>query len=130
VKLVLQRAFGDCAVAAIATLTEQTYEDVYVEAAKVEPKRRGRSGVHLHTIIRIGKKMGILLLQKREPNLDEDEGLLVVEWAKGSRHEIGTAHLIAVSHGVVADPADGIILPPDEYLAREKATAGAFLELR
>jgi len=130
VKLVLQRAFGDCAIAAIATLIEESYEDVFVAAAAVDKKRRGKSGMHLPAIIRIGKKLGVILHQKRDINWDDDEGLLVVEWAKGSMHEVGSQHLVALSHGVVADPADGVILPPDDYLLREKATAGAFLELR
>lgn len=130
-KLVLQRAIGDCAIAAIATLIEQSYEDVFVEAAKVDKKWRGRSGVHLAAIGRIGKQLGILLRVKRGPVLwDDDEGLLVVTWTKGSCHEVGIGHLVALAHGVIADPADGTVLPPDEYLAREKATPGSFLELR
>lgn len=126
-KLVLQRAYGDCAIAAIATYTESTYEDVYVAAAAIDKKYRGRSGVHLAAIRRIVKALGVTVKPKRDLNLDDDEGLLVVTWKPGSRHETGTDHLVALGHGVIVDPADGLILPADEYLAREKATAGTLL---
>lgn len=130
-KLVLQRAAGDCGIAAIATLIEQTYEDVYVATAKIERKARGRSGIHLADLIRIGKALGITLVRKREPvALDDDEGLLVVQWRKGSPHQIKLPHLVVLAAGVIVDPADGVILPADEYLARELARADSFLELR
>jgi len=128
-KLVLQRAYGDCAICAIATLSEQPYEDVFVEAAKVEPQYRGRSGLFLPHIAAICKRLGLSVRKKRGAvEWDEDEGLLVVTWLKGSRHEVGSDHLVALSYGVIADSADGTVLPADEYLSREKAKAGAFLE--
>jgi hypothetical protein len=126
-KLVLQRAFGDCAIAAIATWTETTYEDVYVAAALIDKKYRGRSGVHLAAIQRILKILGVSVKPVRERNLDDDEGLLVVTWTAGSRHESGTDHLVALAHGIIVDPADGLILPADEYLAREQANPGTLL---
>ena len=129
-KLVLQRANGDCAIAAIASLSEQPYEDVFVEAAKVEPHFRGRSGLFLPHIKAICQRLGITVKAKRHVNWDDDEGLLVVTWMKGSRHEVGRDHLVAVSYGVIADPADGAIMPPEEYFEREKAKPGAFLEWR
>ena len=129
-KLALQRGTGDCAIAAIATLLEQPYEDVFLEAAKVEKKYRGRNGVFLPDIVRIAKALGVALERKKQPNLDDDEGLLVVTWRKDSRHDAGTNHLVAVGHGVIVDPFDGVVLPPDDYLEREKADAGAFLEMR
>lgn len=128
-KLVLQRALGDCGIAALATLLELPYEDVFVEAAKVDTKRRGRNGIYLAGLITMAKRLGARLVLSRENAYAEDEGLLVVTWAKGSRHDVGTPHLVACGHGVLVDPADGVVLPPDEYFAREKATAGSFLEL-
>ena len=129
-RLVLQRASGDCGIAALASLLEQSYEDVYVATARVDRKCRGRNGIHLGALIAVGKILGCSLLLKRRAVLDEDEGLLVVTWAPGSRHEVGVPHLVALGHGVIVDPADGVILPADEYLARERATAGSFLELQ
>lgn len=127
-RLVLQRASGDCGVAALATLLEQSYEDVYVASTKVDKKARGKNGIHLGAVQAIGKILGVSFLLKRH-HAEEDEGLLTVLWGKGHAHPFD-AHLVALSHGVIADPADGVILPPDEYLARYQATAGSFLELQ
>ena len=125
----MQRASGDCAIAAIATLSEMPYEDVFVEAAKVEPQFRGRSGLFLPHISAICKRLGLSVRKKRGPaQWDEDEGLLVVTWQRGSRHQVGSDHLVALSDGVIADSGDGIILSPEEYFAREKAKPGSFLE--
>lgn len=130
-KLVLQRAYGDCSIAAIATLSEQTYEDVFVEAAKVEPNFRGRSGLFLPHIKAICQRLGLSVTKKRGAvDWDADEGLLVVTWLKGTRHEAGADHLVALSYGVIADSADGVVLPAEEYFVREKAKPGAFLEWR
>lgn len=127
----LQRAVGDCGLASLATLLEQSYEDVYVKAATVDRAYRGKSGIHLATLRKIAHACGCELVRKDAPG-DDDEGLLVVRWKRGSRHYSAAfrQHLVAVGHGQIVDPADGTILPADEYLAREKATAGAFLELR
>ena len=115
--------------AALATLVEQSYEDVYFAAATVDRKTRAKSGICFPALIAIGKKLGLLLQLKRRAQLDEDEGLLAVTWQKPHGHPFD-AHLVALSYGVIADPADGIVLPADEYLTRYKATAGSFLELQ
>lgn len=130
-RLVLQRTGGDCGIAALATLIEQTYEDVYVATAAVDKKKRGRDGIHLEALCDVAKRLGVTLRLKRlaRLNLEEDEGLLLVNWTPGSRHNFKVAHLVVLGHGVIVDPADGIVLPADEYLARERATAGSFLEV-
>lgn len=128
-KLVSQRGIGDCGICALATLIEQSYEDVYHASAQVDKKARGKNGIHLGALIAIGKKLGCLFLLKRRAHLEEDEGLLAVTWTKPHAHPFD-AHLVALSYGVIADPADGIVLPADEYLTRYRATAGSFLELQ
>lgn len=129
-RLVLQRASGDCGIAALATLIEQSYEDVYVASAKVDHKTRGRNGIHMAMLIRMAALVGAKLRHKRTGvNLDDDEGLLAVTWQPPHGHPFD-AHLVALGYGVIADPADGIVLPVDDYLARYRATAGTFLELR
>jgi hypothetical protein len=128
VKLVIQRAIGDCGIASLGTLLELSYEDVYIAAAQVDRNARGRNGIRLASLISIGKKLGVSFLQKRHHE-DDDEGLLVVTWRAPHSQPFGS-HLVALAHGVVADPADGIVLPVDDYLTRYKATAGSFLELQ
>ena len=125
-RLVLQRANGDCGVAALSTLLEMSYEDVYIAAAKVDKKTRGKSGICFPALIAVGKILGVSFLLKRR-HQDEDTGLLAVTWQAPHAHPFD-AHLVALSYGVIADPADGVILPADEYLARYRATAGSFLE--
>ena len=127
-RLVTQRANGDCGVAALASLLEQSYEDVYIAAASVDRKTRGRSGICFPALMAIGKKLGASFLLKRRHH-DEDEGLLAVTWEKPHTHPYD-AHLVVLAYGVIADPADGIVLPVDEYLSRHRATAGSFLELQ
>jgi ABC-type bacteriocin/lantibiotic exporter with double-glycine peptidase domain len=128
VKLVLQRAPFDCGVAALASLIEMQYEDVYVAVAAVETKRRGKSGLNLAQMIRAARRLGVRLVRKAVPSLDDDEGLLVVNWLAPHPHPID-AHLVVLGYGVIADPADGLVLPADEYLTRERARAGSLLEV-
>jgi hypothetical protein len=105
------------------------YEDVYVAVAAVETKRRGKSGLNLAQMIRAARRLGVRLVRKAVPSLDDDEGLLVVNWRAPHPHPID-AHLVVLGYGVIADPADGLVLPGDEYLTRERARAGSLLEVR
>jgi hypothetical protein len=79
--------------------------------------------------VAVAKRLGAALRLKRRNNLYKDQGLLVVTWAPGSRHDVGVAHLVVLAYGVIVDPADGLVLPADDYLAREKARAGSLLEV-
>lgn len=131
-RIVLQRGVGDCALCALATFAEMSYEDVFVAAAKVDPSHRGKSGASWTDIRRLAKAIGFTPRLRRSYALDEDEGLLNVRWVKGSPHYQPhgfSQHLVALAHGVVADPSDGLILPADEYLARVKAQPNGLLEL-
>ena len=128
-KLVMQRANGDCGLAALGTLLELPYEDVYIASAQVDRKTRGKNGIHMAALMAVAKRLGVLLRLKRTASLDDDEGLLVVNWQPPHKHPF-MAHLVALGHGVIVDPADGIILPADEYLTKYRATAGSLLELR
>jgi hypothetical protein len=112
----------------MATLLELSYEDVYIAAATVDRKTRGRNGICFPALIAIGKKLGASFLLKRR-HQDEDEGLLAVNWQQPHANPFD-AHLVAMSYGVIADPADGVILPADEYLTKYRAAAGSLLELR
>ena len=126
-KLVLQRAIGDCGIAALATLLEQTYEDVYVASAKTDHRARGKSGITTAGMIHTAKLLGVRLVEKRQPALDEDDGILVIRWRRPQQHPF-SAHLVVLTNGVIVDPAEGWFGPHDEYLARFQATTGALLE--
>ena len=70
-------------------------------------------------------------LVRRQPvDLDTDEGILVVRWSRVMAKALGyPAHYVVLGHGVIVDPADGYILPADEYLKRMNAKAGRLLEV-
>lgn len=127
-RLVLSRGAGDCGIATLATLLEQTYEDVYVATQAVDPKRRGKSGLMTRHIIEVAQQLGVTLdvrLPGRFTLDDDEEGLLFVRWRSRSRH-LTTGfrwHVVAYTHGVVVDTTDGVILAADEYLARERGAA-------
>lgn len=125
-KLVLQRGLGDCAVAAVATLLELTYEDVFLEASKLDADYHGRNGMHLARIIQLGKKLGVIFQVKRPWDLESDEGLLVVRWKRKRKDKL---HLVAIAHGVIVDPMDGQISHHDDYCTSTQAVPDAFLEL-
>ena len=116
----------------MATFAELSYEDVFVAAAKIDPSHRGKSGASWTDVRRLAKALGFSTRLRRSFVLDEDEGLLNVRWVKGSPHYLPMGfqqHIVALAHGVVADPSDGLILPADEYLARVQAQPNGLLEL-
>lgn len=127
-RLMPQRAGGDCGIAALATYLEMAYEDVYVAASEEDRARRGKSGMEAKRLLRISSKLGAeLRLHKNSgADLDNREGLLMVKWRRPVKGF--SWHVVALDHGVVADPADGFILAVDEYLLRFKCKAGDVLE--
>ena len=130
-RLVLPRGTADCGICALGTVAELSYEDVFVAAAKVDQKHRGKCGVTFGELKRIAIILGFRPQFNHTPNLEEDDGLLAIRWQRGSKHYVKPFrwHYVALAHGVIADPSDGLILPADEYLTRSKATAGALMEL-
>ena len=130
-RLVLQRGIGDCGLAALCTYAELSYEDAFVVMAKVERTHRGKNGVQWAHLRRVAQALGFRVRLRRTFNINEHDGLLAVQWLPDSPHASGTfgQHLVALADGIVADPADGVILPVDEYLTRAKATPGALMEL-
>jgi hypothetical protein len=130
VKLVTQRAEGDCGIAAMATLLELEWEDLYLAAACVDDKRRGKSGLSLKSMIAIGTVLGVTFKGKRKPiNLDTDEGILNVDWDKRHKYKY-SGHYVVLGLGVIVDPHDGSISDPEEYLASRGGRLGTLLEVR
>ena len=103
--VVRQRADGDCACAALSNLTAESYEDVYVETAAVDPKYRGKNGLWNHQVVAIAARLGVILIPTRRYDLDEDAGILRVRWngARGVTSPGG--HFIAIREGIVFCPA-------------------------
>lgn len=125
-RLVLQRADGDCGLAALATYIEATYEDAYAAMTTIDSKRRGKSGVFLKDLMRLSAKMGVPLRLKRRFDLDESEGLLHIVWLDGD--VVGLGHMVVLYKGVIVDPSDGEITEAEEFLVKRQARACNLLE--
>ncbi len=116
---VAQRGDMDCGIAAIAAYADMTYEDVYIEAARVDARHRGKSGLFNREVIAIAARLGVTLTPTRGYDLESDEGVLRVRWNDPERHRGG--HFIAIRDGKVACPASKRLRSIDEYLRSEHA---------
>lgn len=125
-RLIFQRKDGDCGVAALATYLGLAYEDVYLVVARVDREYRGGRGLTLTDLEHAAKKLGRPLRRVRcpKPDDDDDEGVLVVNWKMKQRYR---GHYVTLLRGLVIDPADGVILPWDEYLQMTGARLGTLL---
>lgn len=131
-RLVLQRGVGDCAISALATFAELSYEDVYLHAATIDRSRRGKCGATWQDVGRMAAALGFKPRLNPDPSLEDDGGVLSIRWKRGSKHyqKPFREHLVAIDYGVIVDPADGAVLLANEYLTRYRASAGSLLELR
>ena len=125
VTVVRQRHAGDCGVAALATLLSARigYEDVYLAAAKVDPRLKGKGGLQNSELVKVAREFGVDLDAIKKFDLDRDEGLLRVR--SDSHHREG--HWVAVRWGLVLDPADGYLAPWRPWTARYQARLGTLL---
>jgi hypothetical protein len=132
VKLVLQRGTADCGICALATFAELSYEDVYLHAAEIDKARRGKCGTTWQDVGKMAAALGFTPRLNADPSLEDDGGVLAIRWKRGSKHyqKPFREHLVALDYGVIADSADGAVLPAAEYLTRYKAAAVALMELR
>jgi hypothetical protein len=115
--VVRQRGDADCGVAALANLTGQAYEDVYVEAARVDTKHRGKNGLWNYQVRAIAARLGVSLAATRTYDLDDDAGILRVRWRGARAATSPGGHFVAVREGVIFCPASHSPLPWREYLA-------------
>lgn len=127
-KIVAQRAHGDCGVAALATFLGMGYEDVYVAAAKID-QRRGKKGLSLKELIAVAARLGVTLERRTRPDLDEHEGVLNVTW--GRSLEGYTGHFVVLYNGMIVDPDGPQILPHyDWFKLNPPGRPGHLLEAR
>lgn len=127
VRLVLQRAKGDCGTAALATLLSAAvgYEDVFVEASKVERIKSGRAGLRNGELQAIARRLGLELTPARVFDLDAESGVLRVY----GRHTNRGGHWVAVRYGLLWDPAPDVAgaAPWREYASRYDVRFGTLL---
>jgi hypothetical protein len=75
-RMVAMREAKDCAIAAISMYTGRTYEDVLREVVIVDPKHRGRTGLHDPQIRKVMKALGVPVRYRARVDYDDDYGLL------------------------------------------------------
>lgn len=98
------REDGDCAIAAVATYLNQTYEDVLRVVSEVDKKNKGKKGLFPAQLKKVCAGFGVNLKKRTGVNLQEDYGLL---WMPG--------HIAVIRNGLLFD-ADGSIWDVEDYL--------------
>ena len=103
---------SDCAIQAISMALGVDYEDVLKHAPIAV--RDGLSPQRFH---RLGRALGVRFVRDDKADLDEDTGLLWVEFRTA-------AHLVYVHQGVLINPADATVWGcPADYLEQHEADA-------
>jgi len=124
-KPVLQRGPCDCSIAVLASLTQQSYEDVLVQAVLLRPTVL-KEGLFSTQIIEIAKGFGVTLKRRtRRIDLEEMSGILEL------RRPDGTEHVALLTNGLLFDGADdGNVWDIETYLKTGKTKVIGLLEER
>lgn len=122
-RIVAQRAEGDCGVAALSTLLGAAYEDVYVAVARIN-RRRGKRGLCNKDLIQAAAHLGVTLKPKRKADLDEDAGILNVLW---NGKYLYRGHFVVLYNGMIVDPAGPQVLPYEEWFRFNPARPATLL---
>jgi hypothetical protein len=75
-RVIPQRERADCAIAAMASFSGRSYEDVLREVVLVDPKEHGRNGLHDYQIRRVMRALGVPVRHRMRVDYDEDYGML------------------------------------------------------
>ena len=126
--VVRQRHRGDCGLASLATLLvgSLAYEHVHAAAGLIEPKWHGTRGLRVGDLRRVAATLGVEFDVRRRLELDTAVGILVAH----GPHVAREGHYVAVAHGVVLDPADGVARTWRDYQAHYGARFTTLLALR
>lgn len=127
---VQQRVDKDCACAALATLSGQSYEDCYLEVVKVDPVSRGKQGLWNHEVVQVARHLGLVLVPTYRYDLDTDEGILRIRWNRSDDAHFG-GHFVAVRNGRIACPSGRrpVAIEWRDYLTMENARPCTLLRL-
>lgn len=110
-------------------LSGETYEDTYLEVAKVDPQYRGKSGLLSREVILVAARLGIRLTLRRTFDLAEDEGILRVKPMSRRSPLDAQGHFVVLGDGWIRDPRTGWTLRPLEYLRRIDGRASTLLQV-
>jgi hypothetical protein len=132
-----QRYDKDCGLGALASLTGIPYEDVYVEAAKID-RARGKDGLFNYQVLAIARRLHWRLRPTTAFNLDRDEGILRVFFYGPKAATSPGGHFVAlkqeadefgVVRGTLGCPQDGCSGPWHEWLTANHADPGTLLRV-
>lgn len=121
VKVVPQKQDMDCGVACLAMLLDLSYEDVYVEVAKVD-RWRSKRGLYITQIKKVASALGKELSYKRKYDLEDVVGILSVDFKDSS-------HVVILYYGVIVE-TDGTVWLHDDYLLVNEAKPCSLLVLK
>ena len=125
---VTQRAIGDCGCSALATVLNETYEDVYVALSHVDRRWRGKRGLLNTELVRAAMRLGVRLEPTRRYDLASDRGVLRVRWNDPGRRPGG--HFVALRDGHIECPAVGTPMPWQRYFLDANVRACTLLRLQ
>lgn len=114
---------NDCATWALSVLTGRGYPEVKGQAAKVD-KGAGKDGLSWAQLKRMATRMGLTLLFRKTVNLDEDTGILGVEFPDG------VSHAVVLMQGPVIIDADNTVWQADAYIAAKQVQVDSILVLK
>jgi hypothetical protein len=107
IQIQLQRELADCAVASLAMLLGESYEDVLRVVTTID-RSQGKRGLWTRTLQRIAKQLGHTLRIKRTFDLESDYGLLRLP-----------DHAVILRNGLVID-TNATLWDADAYLSSRK----------
>ena len=115
---------GDCAVCAIAMTLGLPYWKV-VQAAEIVCKNVRKQGLWNTEIDRTIKQLGIKAKRTRRFNVNEDTGLLTVDYGKGKG-----AHAVSLFNGTIIDPEDTTLWEPEVYFTNKRCKPRSLIFIR
>lgn len=119
----------DCGLAALATYLNLRYEDLYVVAAKMRPKRKG---LNLKQLQAISNSLGHPLkrFHKGAYDIEEDSGVLGILWNDPNKNP-SLGHYVTLRNGSILDPVQPSNLYDwSEYLVLNHARPVTLLSLK
>lgn len=123
-RLIEQRREGDCGLAALANYLHLRYEDLYIEAVKINPEIRKGDGLLTRDLQTIAARVRRPLRVIRRCDFDEHHGVLGVLWNDASK-QYSSGHFVVLHEGKILDGAD--LYGAEEYLLEKDARPGWLL---
>lgn len=133
-KVQRQQDVHDCGVAALASFMGRTYADVYVAAVAVSPAfGRRADGLRLMDLERVARAFGFQTkrVDYRRVDLEEDEGVLGVNWNRPKDHGGAVGHWVVLRRGLICEPdtTGSDVVEADVYLTTRGGRVGTLLAL-